>query len=274
MSFFPFMPSNVAFDPFIDILTDLSLTTNLEICFDAGDSNSYSSGQSFLDLSGNNFDFFRGATGSSSGDDPLFNGTAGRLTKNEYFSFDGGDFFRYNSGNATWMENLHKNGAKFSYVGWIYMPSASFAGCFGTSGTPIRGSAQLSYASATSLTFVVQSDISPFNPFFVVSDGGDQNEDAWNFIAMSLDENGGNVSHFYVNGDVAQVASTNTFNASYNNPATTNAPHTMELMATGNALGKPTTGTRVAEIAMWEGTALTKVNFDSIYDATRLRFGV
>ena len=82
----------------MNILTSNSLTTNLKLCLDAGDINSYSgSGQKWLDRSGLGHDFFLGVDGSANTDDPTFNGSPGNASSNEYFSVDGGDFFRYDS---------------------------------------------------------------------------------------------------------------------------------------------------------------------------------
>ena len=106
----------------ITAITTAGLTSGIQYALDAGDSNSYSgTGQSWLDTSGNEQDFFRGADGSASTDDPTFNGTAGGLSDTEYWSFDGGDFFRYDSAQETWMDNLHKNNARFAFMAWVFV---------------------------------------------------------------------------------------------------------------------------------------------------------
>jgi len=107
-------PTNVTL---IDAITTAGLTSGLQLALDAGDTNSYSgSGQSWLDTSGNGYDFFRGITGGANSDDPTFNGTSGGISINEYWSFDGDDFFIYDSANETWMNNLHKNNAQWSWL--------------------------------------------------------------------------------------------------------------------------------------------------------------
>jgi len=94
-----------------EIIRGLSLDTNLKLCLDAGEGDSYTSGQSWLDLAGSGYDFFLGQDGSSDSTDPTFNGVANTMTSSEYWSFDGGDYFTYDTTNETWMENLHKAGA-------------------------------------------------------------------------------------------------------------------------------------------------------------------
>ena len=48
--------------PAITMLRRLGLTNGLKLCLDAGDANSYTSGEPWLDTSGNGYDFNRGTT--------------------------------------------------------------------------------------------------------------------------------------------------------------------------------------------------------------------
>src|SRR5688572_10725967 len=111
-------------DTLLTILNGLGLTANLKLCLDAGDNLSApAAATSWLDRSGNGYDFFRGTTSGADATDPTFNGTPGELSAAEYWSFDGGDFFRYDTTNETWMQNLHKNNALLSFFCWLYLPS-------------------------------------------------------------------------------------------------------------------------------------------------------
>ena len=101
-----------------DIVT-AGLTSGLRVVLDAGSADA-GSGQSWLDVSGNGVDFFRGADGNSSTDDPAYNGTLGNLSSSEYYSYDGGDFFTYDSTNESWMQDMHKDNAEFSIAMWLY----------------------------------------------------------------------------------------------------------------------------------------------------------
>jgi len=106
----------------INTLKNLGLTTNLRVCLDAGDLNSYDgTSQTWKDLSGGGYDFFRGTSSSSDSSDPTFNGTAGRLSSGEYLSYDGGDYFTLAQTNPAWVNTFHKAGAKFTICQWNYL---------------------------------------------------------------------------------------------------------------------------------------------------------
>lgn len=71
----------------INTLSNLGLLTNLKLCLDAGDLNSYDgSSQTWKDLSGNGTDFYRGATSGSEASDPTFNPVGNGGTYQDYFS--------------------------------------------------------------------------------------------------------------------------------------------------------------------------------------------
>lgn len=52
------------------------------------------------------YDFYLGANGTATTDDPTFTGTAGNAAA--YFSLDGGDYFKLKGANPTLLNNLHK----------------------------------------------------------------------------------------------------------------------------------------------------------------------
>jgi hypothetical protein len=100
------------------------LTGSLKLALDAGDDASYpSGGAKWLDRSGGGFDFFRGTTASSEATDPTFNGVAGRFSANEYFSFDGGDYFVYDTAMEQWMKDLHKTNRALTLISVAYIPT-------------------------------------------------------------------------------------------------------------------------------------------------------
>src|SRR3990167_7347714 len=119
-----------------EIIDRLGLGTSLELCLDAGDATSApSSTTSWIDISGNGYDFFLGTDATAQASDPTQTGTVGALTLEEYFSFDAGDYFTYDTTNETWMQNLHKDNAAFTCIVWVY-PGAigAIQGLFGTCG--------------------------------------------------------------------------------------------------------------------------------------------
>src|SRR5690349_1915490 len=107
---------------FLTVIQQLGLTTGLKLCLDAGDSASVAVGSQakWLDVAGNGYDFYRGSSAAGDAAEPTFNGTPGNLSASEYFSSDGGDNFTYDSANESWMDNLHKDGAKFTICCWIW----------------------------------------------------------------------------------------------------------------------------------------------------------
>lgn len=256
----------------MNVLTTLGLTTNLELCLDAADTQSYSSGQKWLDRSGNGVDFFLGADINASTDDPTLTGAPGAPTT--YWLFDGGDFFRYDSTNETWMENLHKDNAVFTFVAFIYQDDAGDdTEIFGTNGEA-SSNVGISWESNNGVITVKVADGSgslALNPL------GDTTLSAtsWHMVGLSLNEAGGASGSFlYADGAYNQVSASDTFDGAYATPSASNATFTAEIGATGNATTVSDAGQRIACIAVWEGTALTKANMDSIWSAMRGRFGL
>lgn len=242
------------------IISNLGLTSGLKLCLDAGDSASYTSGQSWLDTSGNGYDFFRGATGSATTDDPTFNGTPGALTASEYWSMDGGDYFRYDSANETWMNNIHKDSAKFTIIAWLYPNVGSNHVVLGNNGGAVT--------TGIGFHFGIQSDD---KLFMRVANGGvgalggtstiGVTNTAWNFIGVTVDE-AATTGTYQVN------ASQQAFTSTYTSPSASSASFTTEVGARGNASTPMPNGSRISMVAAWEGVSLSTTQLTSIYNAT------
>lgn len=248
--------------PFITVLERLGLTNGLKLCLDAGDSASYTSGQPWLDRSGNGYDFNRGATSASEGSDPTFNGSAGGLSTSEYFSLDGGDYFRYDSANETWMNNIHKDGAIFTYMAWIYPGAGAVNPLCGTNaaggsrigfmfrGDPVGDNLLMHVTNGTSAFFNQGMSSAGFTA------------GAWHHAGISYDETLGSGTIFC---DTNRSAfSGNTYSA----PSASNATYTMEIGARGNANSPCPNGARFGAFMFWEGVSLTAAQIASIYDAS------
>lgn len=266
-------PSASSHISLIDAITDAGLTSNLKICLDAGDADSYDgTSQSWLDLSGNGHDFYRGVTSGSEASDPTFNGSVGGLSSAEYFSFDGGDNFIYDTTNETWMQDIHKDGAIYSILCCYYpITSGSICGTAGSSGTAIgfkfrvpsgdllidvqNGSGNASSASST--------------------DGAVITNSAWNIGGLSYNEPAGSGgSFYYANGSYAQSDASDTFDGTYSSPSSSNAANTFAIGCSGGTGDRLTSGSRMAWFAVWAGTALSKANFDTLYAALKGRVGL
>lgn len=246
-----------------------SLTSNLQLVLDAGDSSSYSSGQKWLDLSGNGYDFHLGAGSSASSDDPTFNGSAGGLSRNNYFSFDGGDVFTYDSSNETWMDNLHKNNATFTIAGWFYTSTTNDDHVLFGTGAATTGIVVKAHGDGTVRINVYNGSSSELE--ITTSDA--MSDEAYHFFALSLDEAGGSSgSFFYLDGDYMQVSSADTFNGAYSSPSS-DAASTMEIGGRPGS-GSPDellSGDRIAGFMAWS-TNLSKANLDTLYASTKVRF--
>jgi len=251
-----------------EIITGLGLSSNLKLCLDAGDSASYTSGQSWLDRSGGGYDFFRGADGSATATDPTFNGSAGGLSASEYWSFDGGDYFTYDTTNETWMENLHKSGAQFTVLMWVY-PTATdnrflYATCRATTaeiGILIRLNNRLELRVFNGIGGTVRSADSTAG--LVVTN-------TWQLIGVSLDSGDASTGcKLFSNG------TTETFSGAYGSPSASSASYTTKIGANGAGTGAwMANDSRLAVVACWDGVALTQAQMGNVFTATRGRFGV
>lgn len=242
------------------IISRLGLTSGLKLVLDAGEAASYTSGQSWLDLSGNGYDFFLGASNTPSTDDPTFNGTAGALTASEFWSFDGGDYFRYDSANEAWMGNIHKDNAKFTIIAWLYPNVGSNHVVLGNNGGAVT--------SGVGFHFGLQSDD---KLFMRVANGGvgalggtstiGVTNAAWNFIGVTIDE-AATTGAYQVN------ATQQAFTSTYTSPSAAAPSFTTEVGARGNASTPFPNGSRLAMVAAWEGVALSTAQMTSLYNAT------
>jgi hypothetical protein len=251
----------------ISDLTALGLTSNLKLVLDAGDSSSYTSGQSWLDRSGNGYDFFLGVDGSATASDPTFTGTVGGMSDSEYWLCDGGDYFKYDTTNEAWMQTLHKDGALFSFAAWMFAPAAGTLKVFGTNAgqnANIGLCSSLSVSGSTSALLHVSNGASEVGS--LVKATGVSVASSWVFIGIAVDETAQTVRYRVndVSGSQAIV---------YTGPSAASATYTMELLTEGNATDIVPSGTRMNSLAMWQGTALTADNLTTIYNTTRSKFG-
>jgi hypothetical protein len=250
----------------INVIRNLGLTSGLKLCLDAGDTNSYSgSGQSWLDLSGNGYDFFRGTSGSSQSSDPTFNGVSGRGSSSEYWSFDGADLFTYDSSNETWMNNMHKNNAKFTITSWFR---------FGTDGGQgLCGNLDVSGGNTLGWECNIGTlELFGFTVYNGAGSGGmdmyttdDVSIGSWLFGAITVDEAAG-TGYVQING--TQESRTTT----YTLPSSSNSTTTMRIG--DNGVAKLSNGSRMASISIWEGVSLSAQNLMDIYNLTRVKFGI
>lgn len=236
------------------------LTTGLKVLIDAGASGSYSgSGQSWLDLSGNGYDFFLGADGSAAGDDPTFNGSAGGDSVNEYFGYDGGDYFQYDTTVETWMSNMHKDSAIFSYIAGVLLSTAtSTIRLFDTAnGSSQSGVASVCSTSAGLKHSVLVTDDAAGTEISLVS-SVTPNASSWNFLGFSMDEASSTSGVMKTNGTTETGLT-----VTYPSPGT--AAATAMRIGRNNLGTFSTANTRIAFLAIWEGVAIGSTALDNLY---------
>jgi hypothetical protein len=247
----------------------LGLTNGLKLCLDAGDINSYSgSGQVWSDTSGNAYHFNRGTGSGSDSADPTFNGTAGRQSSAEYWSFDGGDYFTLGQSNPTWVNNLHKNDALFSIAGWIWIASTgSQQGILATSIVTDQVGAGFYVSSTGLLRWSVVRGTAEAEAFLI---GGLSVATAgWHFVGISLNEAAGS------NGAIMQVDGTQeSLTSTYSSPSSSNASNTIKVGRADSTLSENNfrSGGRIPNIEAWEGVALSAQNLTDLYNATKGKF--
>ncbi|WP_421849896.1 LamG-like jellyroll fold domain-containing protein [Oricola sp.] len=259
-----------------EVLQSLGLTTNLEMCVDFGVSDCYpGSGQTVSDLSGNGEDFWRGRYSTSESADPIFNGTAGDLSDGEYFEWDRTSSpwqcLELKSGTPAWVDNLHKNNAAWTALAWVY-PHSSASGSRCVMGVGLAG-------DSTHRGVMFRMDPSNFLRLTVARGTSGSwaktetstlaiTENAWQLVAISLDEAAGASGSFFQINDDAE----DTFNGSYSSPSSSGASHALQLGADDQEYAMDN-GDRMAAAAILS-TALTSANIDAIFNATKGRFGV
>ena len=251
------------------IINGLGLTTNLKLCLDAGDAASYDpavQNTKWLDTSGNGFDFFRGTSTGGDSAEPTFNGSAGGLSSNEYFSFDGADYFTYDTTTEAWMNTLHKDGAICTILAIFYPASSAVQRIFATRSASGTGSQGIVFGKSVTTNLTLFNSFNATTASSVTSTTA-QNVSSWNVFSVAIDENGTNRAVFNTNG----TSETNT-TYSYTSPSASNITGTPKIGAFTDLNIPVSTGSRLACLAIWEGTALTATNLTDLYNGIKGRF--
>ena len=252
----------------LEIVQTLGLTTNLKLCLDAGDASSFTSGQSWLDRSGNGYDWFLGAGSGGSTDDPTFNGTVGGKSKNEYFSFSGDDCFTYDTANETWMNNIHKDNARFTLL-WAFLPG-------GTNGTfwvdfgnaPGQAGFRAMWVSSGAELDVVVANAGA-NALVRTSSTLGMHTADWNIGMVSIDEAAGASGSFFMGNGKVEI-----FDGTYTLPNASNAVNTVQISANQGGSVQFPSGSRLTIFAAWEGVALMPGQAQSVFSVLRERFAI
>lgn len=256
-----------------EIIQDSGCSTGCKLALDAGDATSFNgTGQTWTDLSGNGFNWYRGTTVGADGTDPTFNGASGGLSSNEYWSFDGGDSFSMAVAEPAWVDNLHKNNAKWSVFGAMYSPGSPAANrsIFGTGGISNALSIGWNLLSGTAGNFNITVRNASGSAAASIYGGGIE-DGSWNVFAISYDEATGALNR------VTNIDHDSATEPTYTSPSA--SPHTdsVSIGSSGDRSVATTffeSGRHLACFAMWEGTVLTLPQLGALAGRLRGRFGI
>lgn len=253
----------------LDIINRLGLATNLELCLDAGDSRSYNATGSWLDVSGHGYDFFLGDDAGADTDDPTFNGSIGGLSASEFFSFDGGDFFEYDTTNETWMDNIHKDNAAFTIALIFYwIGTGGSESLIGTSTSNLESGFSIATSSGSAiLQFLMRNETGSAGANITTGTAGNLTSAGINLAGFSINEAAGsNGSHVFVNGASSLKDGT------YTTPTANAAANVMQIGAIADG-GKARSGTKVFGALAWS-RSLSTTETKQLYDAVRARYSI
>lgn len=247
--------------------------TNLVLHLDAADAASWDDGvdsQRFRDMAGGGYDFFRGSDGTVQAADPTFNGSVGGKSSSEYFSFDGSDYFKYDSANEAWMNGLHKNNAKWTLEAWIY---------FGNVATDQDLMGATSGFSTEGIRFQVNTSA---HPQIIVSNASGSawglntndasitiTQSAWHQLALSFDEGGGASGSFFVYDGAQGTA----FDGSVSSPSASNAGDIYHIASNRIGFAALTNNSRLAIFRAYD-TNLSLAQLQQNWSVNRGRFGL
>lgn len=258
----------------LEAIQSVGITTGLKLCLDAADAASYTSGQKWLDTSGGGYDFFLGADVSATATDPTFNGAAGGRSSSEYWSFDGGDYFTYDTTNESWMNNLHKSGAVFGCAAWVYSKTVGAANdqllltTLVNTGTDTGIRLHLAPSGSGAINFQARNDGADVCTIGSGTEGLLVSNDVWSFVACKVTASTG-AALYQVNA--TQVAEG--VPEAYSSPSSGSATTALKIGSTGSGTHFAS-GTRLSGLSVWEGTAPSDAALLALFNATRGRFGV
>ena len=256
---------------FYQDIVDAGLTSGLVCCLDAGSIISNpGSGDVWIDLSPAGNDFNASGTGEP---EPI--GTPGGLSSSEYFETDGTNYFQAATIPQS-IKDCHKEGAQFTFLLWIYNPGMPSNRGYVTTinGSVVNG---VSWRTAATNSHMLEVEKLSGGHCLVKGPAGTTTPTSqWNLCGLSIDENAGAAGgFFYLNGAYIQVSSSDTWDPSYSSPSSTDATGWQIGVWSQTGSGPLASGGRLGGLFCWAGeTPLTKANCDTIWDATKGRWGL
>lgn len=259
-----------------EIIHALGLTTSLQVLLDAGDSASYTSGQTWTDLSGGGNSFYRGSGSGSDSADPTFNGTAGGRSRNDYFSYDGGDQFTLAQSAPSWQSGMHKSAGKFTIIQWAYVgnltalaPTQNGFGC-GDATSSSDGKDAITFSCSASTQNALSVAVADASGVAVVGNRSTilVTNNSWQMVAAAVDVAAESIL-FAVNGTTETRANVGTASAS---AANSHVPLVLGAVA-ADGYSTPINGCRLAVNLIWT-RALSATEIKAFFNASRAKFAV
>ncbi|MCA9515435.1 MAG: hypothetical protein KC635_10860 [Myxococcales bacterium] len=219
------------------------------------------------------YDFQLGPS-SGTGDDPGFHGVAGQKSANEYFTFGGGLRFILASGaNTPFINSIHKDGARYTMVLWVRTPASfgPYGNYLGTGGwSPGNPGFLYSFRNGP----FHQLSVLLYSQGVMAAIGAAPSASAVYMMAASVDEPAG-TGFLYLNGAYDPVSGSDTFDATYVNPPTSDSGCAMEIGNAGCGVGDNylPADARVYAVRIFN-RALTKAEMDAEWALMRGRFGL
>lgn len=249
-----------------DVLTGLNLKAALKLLLDAGSSLSWpGAGTSWLDVSGFHYDFFLGTDGTVSANDPTFNGNVGDLNLNQFWAFDGGDWFTYDANNEPWMTSFHQDSAKFAIQTTFYAPSIGVQHYFCGDANSQSQIGFAFYITSTNKIGYYCANGSGVYAFAANSTIG-ITAAGWHTVAIIVDE-AANLLTFVVDGV------TETHTCTFSGPSVAGATNKLQLGDSGSGPTGGPTVMQMHDIMMWQGAATpTAANLVSLYNSMQANF--
>lgn len=241
------------------------LGTNLVVCVDAGDFQSYSStsSQSWVNRA-------TAASAFALVSSPVFNGAIGYLPA--YWSLNGLQYFTYQATNLSSVETFHKDNASWSAFALVYFASQSLGTYFWGDAANAGVGMALAVDTSSRPVLVVTGTA---GALVLAVTASAQLSPGWHGFGVSVSEAmGASGGFFYLDGAYSPiVGGASNFTATYASPSANNSANRLAIGAQGALSNLLPNGARLSAVAFW-AQAITKANFDTVWALVKSRFGL
>lgn len=256
------------------VATASTLSPNRLWHLDAGSLQSYAGGQTWANLetapadgsAASAYNFNVGLLPTTEPVDPVFHGTPGGMSANEYWSFSSSAYsvMKVANGNTAVIDSFHKSGASFTLLYFISFGALSSYQQLAITFSGNRGVGLQFCTNGSSLIMEIGQGAN--GPQRLVSPNEALTANKPLCVALSVKENGGNGgSRFYVNGTEFP------FNAAYASPSSAAASEPFRISR--ESADSLSTGSKLW-IAQGYNRALSKAELDEVFNTYRGRFGI